>query len=279
MNIPFSFKDFEDYSSIFDIQLMTQLSELDIVKKFQSIDNSGYSFLLPFVGSEYERKKVLIVAESKYVTLTTEDWECGLAFYNWMLDCLLQKEKKVAINDSILAFIKAHPQQLYTLEPFSEYYKYLNGKREQSCKSWPFLAIINVIKEKLNYTEEQALMSFAFSNFFLIPVICTSTYNGFNRTNYNKWISIRCKSRKEKRILWNTYTELCSMHLDTIIDTIKPELVLMVSTEAKKWYSGKYESKIVSLYHSSDNRWWYRVMKGTGKRCVDICGEQIEKLK
>lgn len=276
---PFDFKDFETNKYIFEQKRMLELGTIDTIKLFQNIDGSGYNPLLPYVGSQYDTHKILVVAESKYITLEDDEWETGLSFYNWMLDYLLQKQER-PIPEELLSFIKQHPQQIYTIEPFSEYYKYTINERESIYDGWPFPPIIDEMNEVFGCSDQEALQQIAFLNFFLIPVICSNKDNGFKKPKFYSWVSRRCCALKEKRELWNQYTQKCSDVLDNVIDILNPSLILLISKEAWYAYRGKYEHRIISLYHASDNRWWKRPIDSLdGKTSAEVCREKLITLR
>ena len=267
----FTQQDLNTYKSVlFDEDEQNKLLELDLISKFDNADKSGFNFLLPYVGKNYKKQRILIVAESKYIE-TTDDDVPAKTFYKWIINRVLNQNDDSEVAD----FIDKHNYQIYTRQPFVEYYKCLHGERDKTYQGWPFLTLINDFCDQFNCTKEEALLSFAFMNFFIAPVVCSGKDNGMKRGVFYKLYKHDCKEYRE-------YAKRCSDFLDDVIDCLNPDVVFMCSKYAWDNYWGKHQKdgKIVWLYHPSDNRnWSKKVPFYEGKTSKEVFKEKLEELK
>lgn len=270
----FEVTDIDKYADkLFNSNLMASVREIDNVKKFEDYGNAGYNFLMPYVGQLYNETGILLVTESKYIN-DENDFEEGKKFFLWMLDKITNNSTEKPNEE----YINNHKHQIYSLEPFTQFYKRLTTK--ENNHKWPFLKLMSEIERIYGYTKENSIKSFAFMNFFSIPVICKNNTNkGYNKTVFNKLISCKYKTRKERNDLWEKYVSFCSETLDNVIKIIKPKLILLASNISYNSYCGKYkdDNRVIHLYHPS-GRSWYNKMSENNLSSKELCREKIEAL-
>ena len=97
----FTQQDLNTYKSVlFDEDEQNKLLELDLISKFDNADKSGFNFLLPYVGKNYKKQRILIVAESKYIE-TTDDDVPAKTFYKWIINRVLNQNDDSEVADFI----------------------------------------------------------------------------------------------------------------------------------------------------------------------------------
>ena len=85
--------------------------------------------------------------------------------------------------------------------------------------------------------------------------------------------------------LWNKCCREAVETVNAVVDILQPSLIFFTSAHAYNQY--QYYTKVlglkkhdsIKLYHSSDNRWWYRTIKGQSNSSAQIVEAKVKGLK
>lgn len=227
----------------------------------------------PFVGSEYEKYKILIVGESHYIgqkynAETKDKYDVKYFLDNWLESPCDELTKDYGGWFNTVKVIE----------------NYINGNRTKG-----HLIFTNILKsfsekvleEKIQSISNENCKKFnclAFMNFFQMPSIYESE---------PYWRSLKMSSKKlgdEKLAddLWQKIVDESVLTLDYVIEQLKPKRIFVLSQSAYSAYKEnrncKYKNKIISLDHPA-SPWWYRKKKNGEKSSKEMFEDALQEYK
>lgn len=227
----------------------------------------------PFVGSEYEKYKILIVGESHYIgqeynVEAKDKYDVKYFLDNWL-------------ESPCDELIKDYGDWFNTVKVIEDY---MNGNRTKG-----HLIFTNIIKsfseivleEKIQSISNESCKKFsclAFMNFFQMP----SIYKG-----EKYWSSLIKSSKKLGYVqlaydLWQKVVDESVLTLDYVIEQLKPKKIFIFSQSAycayKENRNSKYKDKIISLDHAG-SPWWYRKKKDGEKASKEMFEDYLKEYK
>ena len=211
---------------------------------------------MPYIGEKYEEYKILIVGESHYIGQNPEtqrftidyfvtNWwdgscsELDEVFYGWYNTRLVVKK--------YLTGVRRHGHSIFT----------------NCVKSFSDVVLGHPITH-ISTEESQKFVYFSFMNFFQMP----SLFEGMKF-----WDSLTINNTEEKALaMWHKTVEESGKVLDSVIDIIKPELVIFVSKSAYYAYKSsnakhKADVNIIGVCHPGCS-YWFKKRKSDG-----LCGK------
>lgn len=254
------------------------MKKLELKEKIEMGKDFDYGFFRihpeykPFVGSEYEKYKVLIVGESHYIgqeydAETKDKYDVKYFLDNWL-------------ESSCNEMYKDYPDYFNTRKVIENY---MNGNRTKG-----HLIFTNIIKSfsKIVLGEEISSISnesgkkfncLAFMNFFQMPAI----YKGKKYWSSLVMSSNKLKNRQLADELWSKVVDKSVSTLDYVIEMLKPEKVFMFSKSAYEAYINnqncKYKDKVISLDHAGCP-WWHKSKKNCSKSSKEIFEDYLKDL-
>ena len=204
---------------------------------------------LPFIGDKYDDYKILHVGESHYIEQepSDEDKYPITYFENWW-------------SDPCLDLYHAYGGGYNTRQVIANY---LGGDRHKSHSI--FSETIKVFDKvylgkddvRINFQESQNYHYFAFMNFFQMP----SLYEGVKFWNSLKTSANKLGDAQLAYDMWKKASQVSSEVVDSVIDILKPSVVIFTSKSAKKAYDeyGKHHAEpyVISSTHPGCS-WWNR---------------------
>jgi len=204
--------------------------------------------LKPFIGKEYEAYQILIVGESHYLDKKSDGQKYSLDYFAthwWDGNCKELEENKDAYDTR--GVIK------WYLEGYRGRWSSIFTNVVKSFSK----IVLNQSIDYINIEESQKFNYFSFMNFFQMPSIIEgkSFWNSLYENN----------PKEEADALWKKTSEVSSSVLDSVIEIIKPKLIIFVSTSAYDAYCNsnakhKYDKNVVHVCHPGC-AWWYRKKK------------------
>lgn len=227
----------------------------------------------PFIGSSYEKFRILVVGESHYIgqeynAQTKDKYDIKYFLDNWL--------------DSPCDELAKDYGDWFNTEKIIG--NYMSGNRTKG-----HLIFTNIVKsfssavlnEKVNFISEEIVKRFdyfAFMNFFQMPSI-------FRGEKY--WSSLEKSSKKleNKQFaydLWYKVVDESVLILNHVIDQLKPQKIFMFSQSAYNAYienrNCKYKDIIIHLDHAGCP-WWYRTKKGCDKSSKELFEDYLKEYK
>lgn len=238
-----------------------KLKQVECIKK--------HEFLLPFVGTDYDKYRILQIAESRYLT------ECKLTIQD-----VVDVYNKWFEGDHDKIF-ELHHDNVDTRSMFT---RYLGGAKKY--KGWPFINFAASVSKGLG--EEKASLNSvnfsAFMNFYQLPI---AAYNEDNGMNYSKFKKLLMPAIDKYAInqLWRKCCHEAVETVNGVIEILQPDLILFTSAHAYNQYQyytkelGVKAYDAVKLYHSSDYKVWNRIIKGQKFSSAQIVEKMVRELK
>lgn len=225
----------------------------------------------PFVGSEYEKYRILIVGESHYIGQEYNPEIKDKYDVKYFLDNWLSSTCNELVNDYSDWF-----NTKKVIESF------INGNRTKG-----HLIFTNIIKsfssvvlgENIRSISNDNCNNFnclAFMNFFQMP----SIYKG-----EKYWSSLEKSSNKLGRPqlaydLWSKVVDESVLTLNYVIEQLKPKDVFILSKSAYYAYienrNCKYKDHVIPLDHAGCS-WWYRKKKNCNKSSREVFEDHLKK--
>lgn len=226
--------------------------------------------LIPFVGSDYDKYRILIIGESHYINQP-------------------KNASDIALNDFSEWWEKPCPHLLENSEGWVNTRGVIDNY--MSGKSGSYGIFTNVVKsfsktvlkreiKRITLEDKQLFSHFSFMNFFQMP----SLYNGMKY-----WDSLRrsAKLAGDKNLaekVWKKCVEVSASVTDEVIEILKPKTVIFVSISAGNAYrnaSTKQHSDTEIIYtsHPSTPFTWNKALKSlNGKKGKDVLEDALLKI-
>ncbi len=211
---------------------------------------------MPYIGEKYEEYKILIVGESHYIGQSPETQKFTVDYFttNWWngncgeLDAVFSGwyDTRLVVK-KYLTGVRRHGHSIFT----------------NCIKSFSDVVLDHPITY-ISTEESQKFVYFSFMNFFQMP----SLFEGMNF-----WKSLTINNTEEKALaVWYKTVEESGKVLDSVIDIIKPELVIFVSKSAYGAYKGsnakhKDDENVKGICHPGCS-YWFKKRKSDG-----LCGK------
>lgn len=196
--------------------------------------------LLPFVGDNYDKYRILQIGESHYIDRTKESDQFDINYFDknwWTTSC---KDLVDSFNDSNRYngcwFDTRRVLSNYLTGNKSRAYDIFNN----SVKSFSKI-ILNKEISQITSEDKQLYNNFAFMNFFQMP----SLYSG---ERYWKSLLKSANNRRYASKVFRQCVEISIKAIDDVIDILKPNIVVFTSVSAADAYSGKEYKECIGKY-------------------------------
>ena len=217
---------------------------------------------LPFVGSEYERYRVLHVGESHYIDNEAYDIQY---FQKWWDSPCEEVEREFAgwFTRPVIERYMSNAQGSYTI--FSNFLKSFCR-----CVLHEEVSICPEVKKRYEYL--------AFMNFFQMPSL-------YPVTKY--WDSLVRSAEKAGNSqlaydMWEIACNNAAKTLDSVIDILKPRAVVITSISAGnayKEFGGRHADSIIFTSHPAYPYTWQKPLKSLdGQKGVDVCEAGLRRI-
>ena len=237
-----------------------KLKQVECIKK--------HDFLLPFVGTNYDKYRILQIAESRY-----------------LYDCKLTPQE---ISDVYTSWFQGNHQKILSsyhenVDTRSMFERYLSYT--ENYKGWAFPNFATSVAKGLGESiSRENVNNFAFMNFYQLPFAAQDKDNGMNYSKF-KGLLISTLEVHDINELWKKCCREAVETVNAVVEILQPNLIFFTSTHAYNQYQHytkefglkRYDS--IRLYHSSDNRWWYRTIKGQSNSSAQIVEAKVKGLK
>ena len=212
--------------------------------------------LKPFIGEKYDEYKILIVGESHYINQKPKTQKYTIDHFatNWWNGSCSEMDAD------------ENCQGWYDTR--SVVNNYLKGKRDPASSIFtnvvkPFSKIVlNQPIEYISTEESQKFNYFSFMNFFQMPSLFFG--KSFKGSLYENGANIEVA-----KCVWEKARNVSITVCDSVIDVIKPRVIIFVSSLAYDTFHGsnanhKNDKNVVRVCHPGCP-WWYRKRKSDGK--------------
>ena len=226
---------------------------------------------LPFIGDKYDEYKILHIGESHYIGQSkdalAEDKYPITYFENWWsnscLDLYHEYESWYNTRQVIANYLRGDRHKSHSI--FSETRKVFDKV---------YLGKDDV---RINFEESQNYHYFAFMNFFQMP----SLYDGVKFWDSLKISANKLGDAQLASAMWHKAAQISSEVVDSVIDILKPSVVIFTSKSAKGAYDeyGKHHAEpyVISSIHPGCSWWNRRRYNGlTGKEELE---RKLSELK
>ena len=239
----------------------------------QTLENNEFfklhPTLLPFIGSNYDKYKILHIGESHYLSQTIETEKYSIEDFNnrWW-------------NDECTDILAESPNYVDTRKVINNYLDDKNGSYTiftNVLKSFS-KAILNEEITNISKEHKQKYTYFAFMNYFQMPSLHSG--KGF-------WRSL-CDSAEvigNPELAFNVWDYTVSKSteiVDFVIETINPNVIVFTSTSAGDAYknsNGKHKNdkRVIYTSHPAYPYTWYKPLRRfNGKRGVDVFEDNLK---
>ncbi len=224
--------------------------------------------LLPYIGSNYKKYKILHIGESHYLSQTIETEKYSIEDFNnrWW-------------NDECTDILAESPNYVDTRKVINNYLNDKNGSYtiftnvlKSFSKAILKEEIINISKE-----HKQKYTYFAFMNYFQMPSLHSG--KGFWRSLCD---SAEAIGNPELALsVWDYTVSKSTEIVDYVIETINPNVIVFTSTSAGDAYknsNGKYmnDKRVIYTSHPAYPYTWYKPLsRFNGKRGVDVFEDNL----
>ena len=264
----------------------------DYITKLQQIDfykDGIHPELIPFVGCDYSKYKVLQIGESHYIPNKPNEWNDD--------DGTVHEANEITVDDFDGWWEGDYSDEL---KNYARWYNtrsvvedYMAGKRKKGhgvftntlksfCKvvtpEEAFNSITTENSKKYNY--------FAFMNFYQQP----SIYKGENYTDslYKAGAFLGKNTDEINKIWYETFNKSVEI-VEQVIELLDPNIIIVTSSEVKEYYGSIDESgnRKKGQYYDRDNiiwldhpgsPWWYRKKKNDNKSARERFEERLKEL-
>ena len=238
---------------------LTDLERIDVYKLHPE--------LLPFVGSEYEKYRVLHIGESHYIgqDKKKDNEKYDIKYFDkwWSESC------EELTNEFGGWFNTRQVIENYLTSKNSKAYTIFTNV----IKSFSKIVLKEDIKN-ITYEKKQIYNYFAFMNFFQMP----SIYEGEKYWN-SLWRSAKRNGDKQLAYdMWEKAVKESIRTVDKVIEILEPKAIIFTSISAGCAYKengGKYkdEKRVVYTSHPGYPYTWNKGLKSldnkTGKECLE----------
>lgn len=223
---------------------------------------------LPFVGDKFDEFKILHVGESHYIPQRADDPDLfSITYFNkwWENSC---EELKNCQQ------INCHNKNGYRwggwFRTKSVIENYMSGDRTRSHGIFTEMikAFATVCQNRtilhINEEESKNYDYFAFMNFFQTPALYAGMkYWTSLKTSALKSGMTRKEANAYAKKVWDDTVQKSSDVLDSVIDILKPNVVIFTSSSAADAYRGKYKNdpKIIRAVHPA-SPYWHKIKNG-----------------
>ncbi len=226
--------------------------------------------LIPFVGNEYEKYRVLHIGESHYIDQTPDNTKYDIEYFKrwWTDPCneVLEDSFGWADTRQVMSNYMEGRHGAYTI--FTNF-----------IKSFSKVVLDREIPS-ISDEDKKLYRYIAFMNFFQMP----SIYEG---TKFWDSLEISANMIGKPELaneMWNTAVKNSVKAVDQVIEIINPTAIVFTSISAGnayKDYDGKYskDQRIIYTSHPAYPFTWWKTLKSLdGKRGIDVFEEGLKKI-
>ena len=226
--------------------------------------------LLPFVGDEYDKYRILHIGESHYINQKYDSEKYGIEYFVkwWKNPC------NEILDDS--------PGYVDTRYVLSNYMNGINGSYSifiNFTKSFSRVVLNKEISKIFH--EDKALYKYvAFMNYFQMP----SLYKGENFWNSLKKSAQKCGKKELASKTWYTAVEHSTAVVDSVIEILNPKAIVFASISAGEAYkdsNGKFasDSRLIITSHPGSPYSWNKPISSLGyQKGVDFFEKELKRI-
>lgn len=215
-----------------------------------------HKFSLPHIGEEYEKFRILHVGESNYLgqSMEAESDQFGIPFFaeKWW-------NTEYRIEELIKAYPKVHWEGDWTRNVIKEFGTGISDSFDIYMALGEALLKLkfpNIERSEKNI-REYYYKYFAFTDYYKMPSLYKGKAINVSLTEGRKKLPAEEKAKYSAKKFNMENRKQAQLALDSVIEVLNPKVVLMSSSNAKKYYKGKYKDKIMYVYHPSSHRWGF----------------------
>ena len=267
----------------------------DYIAKLKQIDfykEGIHPELIPFVGNDYSKYKVLQIGESHYIPNYFEEKKDK--------DGTVHKANEIILDDFNGWWEGNYDDEIrkyigwYNTRDVVEYY--MSGERRKghgiftnTLKSFCKVVTPNESFDSITTANSQKYNYFAFMNFYQQP----SIFEGENYTDslYKAGAFLGKNTEEINKIWYETFDKSVEI-VEQVIELLDPNIIIVTSSEVEKYYrrygridesgnrkKGQYYDKdnIIWLDHPG-SPWWYRKKKYDNKSSRERFEERLKEL-
>ena len=228
--------------------------------------------LVPFIGNNYSKYRILQIGESHYISQTPENEKYNIVYFQkwWSDPC-----NEILVDS---------PEWVDTRKVLHNYMNEYRSGNSYTIFTNLLKSFSRVVlkKEISNITmEDKSLYNYiAFMNFFQMP----SIYDGAKYWNALYASAKKCGNKKLASEQWNKAVQISTMVLDQVIDIIEPKAIVFTSISAGDAYkdiNGKYSKDERTIYTSHPGypyTWWKKLKSLDYQRGIDVFEEGLERI-
>lgn len=204
--------------------------------------------LLPFIGDEYEKYKILHVGESHYLSQTSIDDVNSVQLYDFI-------EWESSACEKALESSPGYVDTRIVLTSFLGGY---NGKGYNIFRNFikSFDKIFFEKSDRLTLEMKKDYKYLAFMNFFQMPSLIYGAYYWDSLLASAKFLGDKQLAYK----IWDDCVKYSTAVLDKVIEIIKPKLVVITSIYAGQAYT-KSNDIIIRTSHPNTPYSWRKPLK------------------